>query len=341
VRWPTGWGVVVVMTAALVSMPVAEVGIMAVSVTTAVAPGASEPIVQVRVGPDCAAHDPTEVVAVAPEMTAGSVSTTLTVAAVDGPLFVASISQPMGWPATTAAVRTRFVMVTSADGATGVVRLVELFVVTGSNVEDETDALLTSEVLTRGSTVPTMLTVVLAPAAKDAIAQDTDDRVHGPAGEVIDVAVKPDGKSSATTSERASEGPAFSIVKRYVPDCPGTSVDGVDDFVIETFARGVSEVVAVGELFDGSGSGVADPVVAMFGTDAVELDAIPAAMVNVAEAPTASEASEQFTVVPSVHDPDGTDADVAVSPAGMRSATVTAVAIDGPSFVTTMAYEIG
>jgi hypothetical protein len=96
--------------------------------------------------------------------------------------------------------------------------------------------------------------------------------------------------------------------------------------------------VTDGELFDVSGSGVAEPIVAVFATVAVEVEAIPALMVKEAEAPTASDARVQLTVVPSVHDPDGTEAAVAVSPAGMRSATVTAVATDGPSFVTTMAY---
>jgi hypothetical protein len=233
------------------------------------------------------------------------------------------------------------VIVISATGATGVVRLVELFVVTGSKVGDVTDALFTIDVVIRGSTVPAMLTVVVAPATSVAMVHEADANVHVPLGEVMVVAVNPAGRSSATTRETASDGPGLVIVNRYVPDWPGTRGDGVDDFAIDRFARGVSDVVTDGPLLVRSGSGVAEPTVAVFVTALVELEAMPALMVKVADAPTARDASEQFTVVPRVHDPDETEADVAVSPAGITSVTVTVVATDGPSLVTTMAYDTG
>jgi hypothetical protein len=96
VRCPTGCADIVVIKAAFESVPVADEATVAVTVIVAVEAGANEPMVQVSEVPDGAAHDPIELVAEAPETAAGSVSTTATAAAVEGPLFVASISHVTG-----------------------------------------------------------------------------------------------------------------------------------------------------------------------------------------------------------------------------------------------------
>ena len=135
-------------------------------------------------------------------------SCTDTVLAVDGPSFRTLISNRTGSPATTGDVRIRLVTTRSALGATGVVIEAELSDGEGSNVPDETAAVFDRAVVRPGSTVPSMLTVTVAPGAKSPSAHETSDRPeHEPDVVAVAVAVKSFGNASVTAAARATDGP--------------------------------------------------------------------------------------------------------------------------------------
>ena len=95
-------------------------------------------------------------------------------------------------------------------------------------------------------------------------------------------------------------------------------------------------IVDVAVLFPGFGSGLAaDALTTAVFVIGPGVDGSVIVSVNVAVAPLASVPALQVTIVVPLHAPAGVD-DCSVVPAGSVSVTVTAAAVFGPPFVTTI-----
>ena len=272
---------------------------------------------------------------------AGSTSTTVTFCAADGPMLVTPIKNRTGPPATGGTVgSTRFVMRTSADGATSVEDVALLSV---ASVGDETVAVLSSgEAVSVWSTATTRWICAGVPGARSPIAQVTrpaaseQSVVVEPTVTCADWYVVPAGIGSVTTTVRATDGPALATPIVHEAFVPGTIVARSDVLVMLSAALGVSVVLACAWLSVGSGSLVEEATVAVFVIDpATAFGSTVALIVIACVAATAIEPSSQRTVVPVTS--QGVlpmNARAPISPAGSSSVTTTACATDGPSLAT-------
>jgi hypothetical protein len=171
------------------------------TVMLADAPSASEPRLHATgVAPT---HDPCVAIAETNDVPAGSGSLTVTLDASDGPLLVTPIVYVRFVPAVTGSGESDLATARSAEAATVVVDVAELFAAVGSAVVELTEAVLLMTVpsATEGPTCTTRVIVGDAPFAIDPSAQET---VVVPAQEpcdgVAETKVVPVGRVSFTVT---------------------------------------------------------------------------------------------------------------------------------------------
>ncbi len=215
----------------------------------------------------------------------------------------------------------------------------------------ETVAVLASEPVAPGATVPLTTNVAVPPTGRsiDVLMLPLPDAGHTalPAAEHVHVApVNAAGKVSVKLEAGAAEGPALDATIVYVAEVPGTSLVTPSVLVTERSARGVRVSVSVAELLAPVGSlpptGAA--TVAVLTSEPVAMAETVADTVNVAVPPIA-----RFTLALMLPLPEGAGqlepaeaAHVHVTPvsaAGNASVTVAPVTTDGPAmFVATIVY---
>lgn len=180
------------------------------SVTVALAPFASAPRLQVTT-PAASEHEPTDGVAETYEVPAGTVSLTVTAAALEGPAFATVIVYVTLLPAMTGSGESAFVIERSADGLTVVPWVDELFVLSGSVTPDETETVFEIDPAEPG--VTTIVTDADAPAVIVPRLHVTVPPAceHEPCDGVAETNATPPGSVSLATTEVASDGPAFAI----------------------------------------------------------------------------------------------------------------------------------
>jgi hypothetical protein len=152
---------------------------------------------------------------------------------------------------------------------------------------------------------------------------------------------RPAGAGSATETPVAVAGPLFTTVSVYVTTLPGATGPAGPVFVIATSASvpaPTTPVFAVAELFDGTGSGVAEETVAVF---VIVVPAAPVACRTIVKTPDAPEAIDgivhvTFGVVQA--QPAAGVTDTKEVPAGTRSVSTAFAAPPGPLFVTVTVY---
>jgi len=156
------------------------------------------------------ANHPVGSVALSNVVLGGSVTVTTVPLAADGPRFVTVAVTVAVCPPVAVGVETN-PSARSADGLTGVVKLVALFAGFGSLVALLTPARFTRLVVTVAATVPTIVTVAEPPAGS--VPMTHGNAVQPPWLELMLVTVKPAGSVSVTTTACAADGPAFATVK--------------------------------------------------------------------------------------------------------------------------------
>ena len=227
----------------------------------------------------------------------------------------------------------------SADAVTAVTAVEVLFARTGSNVADDTDAVLVRVATWPGAVTVTVTTGAAVPVARPAVVQVTETLptfVQVQPVPVADTSTTPTGRVSVTARPVASEGPRLSTASWYVTAPPATTVAG-PVLAIARSADAVTAVSAVEVLFAGSGSAVVAVTDAVFDRVAACAGAVTTTVIVGAVTPVASAGLVQLTeTLPTlVHVQPAPVADTKVIPTGSESETVSAVESDGPLFTTT------
>ena len=212
----------------------------------------------------------------------------------------------------------------------------ELLVGSRSGVVEAIDAVLVNEAALFGA-VTTIVNVVDAPDAQVDRVQVTDVLAlllhdHPPLDGVTDTKFTPAGNVSTTLRLSASEGPRFRTVTSYVTVPPAVTEPG-PSFVTARSADGVTLVVTLSALLDGSGSAVVEVMATVLVNDAACGGAVTTT-VNVVDAPEFQFARVHVTeVLPLLlHNQPPFDGltDTKLTPAGSVSASETLEASDGP-----------
>ena len=333
----SGSAVVLDTDAVLVNDPAWAGAVTVTVIVGAVAPVASTGRVQVADTFPTFVHAQPVPVADTNVTPAGSVSVTDTFAASDGPPLTTTSEYVNDPPAVTVGGPS-LVIDRSADAVTAVTAVEVLFARTGSNVADDTDAVLVRVAAWPGAVTVTVTTGAAVPVARPAVVQVTETLptfVQVQPVPVADTSTTPTGSVSVTVSEAASDGPLFTTTSEYDTDPPATTVAG-PVLVIARSADAVTVVLADELLFAGSGSAVADDTVAVFDSEPAWAGAVTSTVIVGAVAPVASSGVVQVTdTLPAfVQVQPVPVADANVTPAGSVSVTETPVASEGPLLVT-------
>jgi hypothetical protein len=262
----------------------------------------------------------------------GSVSVTVTPAALEGPALWTASVYVNSCPEDTGSGESDFVIERSATGSTVVVAPAVLLAGLGSLVLEDTVAVLVIGPVTWGVTL--IWTLALAPLATDPSGQVTvpADCVQPlPWEGVAETNVTPAGSVSLRLTAAALEGPALLIPSVYVSSWPWSTGSGESDLVSERLAAGSTVVTALAELFAEDGSLTPDEALAVFVIEPVDWGVT--LIWTLALAPFAIVPSGQLTVPAAcVQLPCEGVAELNVTPAGRVSLSDTPVAVEGPPF---------
>ena len=313
------------------------------------APEASVAVLEIGIAPEAAPHVAPALAAQVhePEVApAGSASATGAFTAVDGPALPTTTVYVVLWPGTTEAIPSVLVIDRSAVGFNVSVSVAELFAGVGSVTPagTATVAVLTRVPVAVATTVAEIVNVAVAPTGRSTVVAMLPlplPAAHDPppAGTHVHVTPLNDaGIVSVTVAADTADGPALLATTVYVTDVPGTSVNEPSVFVIDRSAVGFNVSESVAELFPGVGS-VEPPgnaIVAVLESDPVALDEIVPVTVNVAVPLGSNVTKALIEPEPDAGHDDPADAvHVHVTPlsdAGIVSATVAPVIVDGPAF---------
>ena len=341
---PAGTATVAVLT----RVPVAVATTVAEIVNVAVAPTGRSTVVAMLPLPLPAAHDPPPAgthVHVTPLNDAGIVSVTVAADTADGPALLATTVYVTDVPGTSVNEPSVFVIDRSAVGFNVSESVAELFPGVGSVTPPGAAivAVFTNVPVALATTVAEIVNVTDAPTGRftDALMLPLPLAGHVPPAAPAHVHVTPlndTGIVSVTVAADTADGPALLATTVYVTDVPGTSVNEPSVFVIDRSAVGFNVSESVAELFPGVGS-VEPPgnaIVAVLESDPVALDEIVPVTVNVAVPLGSNVTKALIEPEPDAGHDDPADAvHVHVTPlsdAGIVSATVAPVIVDGPAF---------
>jgi hypothetical protein len=226
----------------------------------------------------------------------------------------------------------------SAEAATAVVTLEELFPPTGSGVADVTVAWLVSDAVWAGAVTVTEMVGATEPAASAERVHATETLplfVHVHPVPDADTNVMPVGSVSATLTLTASDGPLLVITSVYVTDPAAVTVGG-PDLTMARSADADTDVSTLELLLPGTGSAVVEATAALLDKDVACTGAVTITVIPGAADPAASASRVHVTVTLPLllHDQPVPDAYTNVTPAGRVSVTTRLAASDGPLLAT-------